>query len=180
MNEEEKTAPWARAYFNWLVPQVQEHGHQRHTYEDVLMLLHTKEFVWFVPNDHNRLEDGAQLRLEFLHEADAPDFVTLDFPVSVLEVLVALSRRLEFQAEGTPEGWAWQLMVNLGLDKMTDPLSTRKARKVDDILETLIWRTYDADGTGGFFPLAWPQDDQTKIEVWYQMHSYVIENTPHD
>jgi hypothetical protein len=49
---------------------------------------------------------------------------------------------------------------------------------VEEILYALIWRTYDPDGVGGFFPLAWPKEDQTKIEIWYQMNAYAKEIHP--
>lgn len=177
-SQAEKLAHWGRAYFHWLEPQVREGGHQRRTYSDVLMLLQTKEFVWQVPNDDNRIQDGLDLRTEFLHEAGAPSYVVLDAPCSVLEVLVGISRRLAFMAEGSQEGWAWQLLVNLELHRMHDPLSHRKTAQVDEILERLIWRNYNPDGTGGFFPLSWPEEDQTKVEIWYQMSAYVEEIHP--
>lgn len=175
---EEKLAEWGRAYFHWLTEQIDTQERRRATHNDVLMLLHTKEFVWTVPNDDNRVQDGRDLRGEFLREIRAPSTVVLENPVTVLEVLIALSRRVAFAAGGTAEGWAYQLMVNLDLAKMTDPLSSRKASRTDEILEALIWRTYNPDGSGGFFPLSWPEEDQTKVELWYQMSAYVNEIHP--
>jgi hypothetical protein len=58
---------------------------------------------------------------------------------------------------------------------MTDPLTENKVRKVHHILERLIWRQYREDGLGGFFPLNWPDKDQTQVEIWYQMQKYVTE-----
>jgi hypothetical protein len=171
-------AKWTRAYFHWLEAQVREEGHQRRTYTDLLMLMHSKEFVWLIPNDDNRIHDGMDLRREFIHETEAPNWVKFEEPCSVLEVLVGLSRRVAFAAGGNAEGWAWQLLINLDLERMSDPLSQRKAAKVDQILEALIWRTYNPDGSGGFFPLSWPEEDQTKIELWYQMSAYVNEIHP--
>jgi hypothetical protein len=49
---------------------------------------------------------------------------------------------------------------------------------VEDILDTCIWRTYQPDGQGGFFPLAWPEEDQTKVELWYQIAAYIDELHP--
>jgi hypothetical protein len=31
---------------------------------------------------------------------------------------------------------------------------------------------------GGLFPLAWTDDDQTQIELWYQMAEYIEEIHP--
>jgi hypothetical protein len=158
-----------RRYFRWLKRQIRIPSEK--TYNDLLDELHQKEFVWIVPNDHNRLADAFDLRREFLGEGHQIS----RHGVSTLEVLVALSRRLEFQAGGKAKVWAWQLIENLDLHHMTDPLSKRKRQLVDELLEALIWRTYDRDGTGGFFPIAWPQEDQTKVEIWYQMAGYVNE-----
>jgi hypothetical protein len=58
---------------------------------------------------------------------------------------------------------------------MTTPLTEERSQAIDDILDSVIWRTYSPDGRGGFFPLNQPQEDQRKIEIWYQMNKYVIE-----
>src|SRR4051794_10175629 len=167
------------AYFHWLVSQVREKEHETRTYWDLLRLMHEKEFVWIVPNDDNRIADALDLRREFLHEnRNRGDLTIEDFgPCSVLEVLIALSRRCEFNAPGdaTAEEWAWKLINNLRLSGKSDPLSRRGANKVDKILDALIWRTFHPSGEGGFFPLTWPQQNQAKIEIWAQMHAYLNE-----
>ena len=176
MNEQ-RIHQWATAYLHWLIPQVREGaGHQHKTYSDLLELMHAKEFVWLVPNDDNRIVDGLDLRAEFIDESDAPGDLSSEMlgACSVLEVLIGLA----FAAGGEEESWAWQLLDNLELVKMHDPISTRKARKTDEILETLIWRRYEPDGQGGFFPLAFPEEDQTKLEIWYQMSAYISEIHP--
>jgi hypothetical protein len=161
-----------RDYFLWLIEQVHEDGHQRTGYWGLFQILHDTEFVWMVPNDDNRVEDARQLRVEFAGTHGKPS-------VSVLEVLVALSRRVAWVASGTPEGWAWKLLCNLGLNKFRDPISNRKVQKVNDILYAVIWRTYAPDGVGGFFPLSDPIRDQRQVEIWYQMHAYVRESHPY-
>lgn len=170
------------AYFHWLVDQVREEGvsHHERTYWDVLRLMHSKEFVWMpeAGNDDNRISDGLDLRIEFFHENGARGTKKTFGPCSVLEVMIGISRRLAWSAGDGAEGWAWQLLRNLELHKMYDPLSRRKARRADEILETLIWRNYSPDGVGGFFPLAWPSGDQTRIEIWYQMNEYIGEIHP--
>lgn len=177
--QDSRNDPLAEAYFRWLKKQVQEDGHPRNTYDDLLRILHRTEFIWLVANDDNRIADGLDLRVEFLHtqrrRVDPDEYFG---PCSVLEVLVALSRRVAWLADGSAEGWGWQLLCNLELHKFRDPLSQRKTRRVEDILHALIWRTYDPDGSGGFFPLAWPRGDQTKIEIWYQMNAYAMEIHP--
>lgn len=160
----------AEAYLGWLGTQIRSSRDYLH----LLRIMLDKEFVWLVPNDDNRIGDGLEVRKEFTRETG----VIYEGPCSVLEVLVGLSRRLEFMAGGEAAGWAYQLLENLELHKLYGSLGPRKIIKADEALETLVWRTYSPDGTGGFFPLAWPNEDQTKVEIWYQMAAYVEEIHP--
>jgi len=174
----------AEDYLRWLEPQLKdEFVNQGETYWDLLRIMFDKDFdkdgVWLVPNDDNRLADGLDLRTEFCYayhiRADALRSLK---PASFLEVFIGLSRRLAFIAGGTPRGWAWQFLVNLELTRMTDPLSRYKVRRVNDIMDTVIQRTYQPNGLGGFFPLSWPEEDQRQVELWYQMAAYIDEIHP--
>lgn len=165
-------------YFEWLVDQVGS----GEGYTPLLKLLHDKEFIFIIPNDENRREDALDLRVEFLrddqHESDsiiASGTRFLHPYCSVLEVLIALSRRLEFMTDGSALGWAVTLLENLEIHKMQGDLDEDQVRYVDEILERLLWRNYQADGMGGFFPLSWPEEDQRQVELWYQMSTYVDE-----
>jgi hypothetical protein len=167
-------------YFTWLTDRIDFNFGRSNgkAYVDLMCILHSTEFVWVVPNDDNRVEDAAALRQQFLDEtgitAPPRDFLQ-DRPFSVLEVLLGLSSRCAFNGGGTPPNWAWRLIENLDLHNMSDPVTTRKHEKITDILETLIYRTYEPDGSGGFFPLTHPRDDQRKVEIWYQMNAYLDE-----
>ncbi len=167
-------------YLAWLEIQIRdENGTRGRSYWDLLRLMYEKEFLSFVANDDNRIADGLDLRIEFCYAQHIrPNALRNLGPCTFLEVLIGLSRKLAFAVGGNSVGWAWQLVINLELHMMTDPLPSRKARKTNDILDTVINRTYDPDGSGGFFPLAWPEDDQTKIELWYQMAAYIDEMHP--
>ena len=167
------TREFAERYYNWLCKQVIIEGKDHKDYDGLFRHLHAKDFVWIVPNDDNRIGDVYEMRREFWGEGNRVP----KHEVSMLEVIVALSRRLEFIAGGEKEIWAGQLLKNTGLDKMYDPVGTVKTQRIEAIIEALIWRLYDRDGTGGFFPLRNPKEDQTKVEIWYQMNAYVIEHT---
>lgn len=157
-------------YYEWLVAQVDIPNGK--TYAGLFERIHNVEFVWTVPNDDNRIQDGLDLRLEFANER----VIDLNLETAtMLEILISLSRRAAFTGGGHPERWAWQFLKNLRLYKISDPLTEEKTKRINDILDTLIWRTYRPDGKGGFFPLKNPMDDQTKIELWYQMNVYVME-----
>lgn len=158
-------------YYAWLVSQIDIPNNR--TYNDLFERMHNLEFVWIVPNDDNRVQDGLDLRHEFLN--GAREELNLDV-VSILEILIGLSRRVAFTAGGDATRWAWKLIKNIHLHKMSDPLTDAKANKIDEVLYSLVWRTYYSNGVGGFFPLHWPKEDQTKVEIWYQMNAYVNEN----
>jgi hypothetical protein len=59
-----------QVYFTWLCDRVNYcYGRNRNkTFLDLMGQLHSKEFVWVVPNDDNRLEDAENLRYQFVHE----------------------------------------------------------------------------------------------------------------
>lgn len=176
MTTQTNLAKLREAYFQWLINQVQ-HGQ---VYLGLLRLMHQREFVWLVPNDDNRLADGTSLRVEYLNQIHQRQRLAKEHfgPCSILEVLISISRRLEFIAGGSPDVWALNLLDNLKLLDMLDPLSHNQARKIEKVLDKLIWRTYRPDGYGGFFPLRHPPEDQTKAEIWYQMAAYVNEIHP--
>ena len=135
-----------------------------------------KEFVWFVPNDDNRLEDGRLLRFDFIAEEELDvEREWIEQGCSFLEMLVALVTRLTFE-DGTPKNaWFMELLNNLGLTECTDAEPYPPA-DIEDILDRVIWRTYRANGRGGLFPLRRPKQDQREVEIWYQLSAYLIEN----
>jgi hypothetical protein len=158
-------------YFQWLTSQIELPADNPHTYNDLFTRMHEIEFVWSVPHDDDRVQDGLNLRNQFLNGRR----YKFTSGVSVLEVLIALSIRVAFTAGGYAPIWAWQLIENLHLDRRFDPFTKGRAERVDETLETLIWRTYQRDGKGGFFPLNQALEDQTKVDIWNQMNMYVNE-----
>jgi hypothetical protein len=177
--------PISGDYLPWLASQIrgEDDGHPGRTYDALVTIMFEKEFVWLVPNDDNRKADGLALRRVFCNEYNIPMGDISEFldkerpnpPCSFLEVLIGLSRRLEFNAGGSANRWAWVLMHNLELHRITDPVGRAKARRAHAILDRCIWRHYDPDGRGGFFPLAHATEDQRQVEIWYQMAEYISE-----
>lgn len=162
-------------YYLWLTQKI--HIPNGKNYLDLFERLHNFEFVWTVPNDDNRVQDGIDLRSEFLDIRGGGE-INLS-GATFLEVLIALSRRMAFIADGGHRSsqWAWVLLKNVRLHKFSDPLTPQRAARVDEILHDLVWRNYSPDGRGGFFPLQSPDVDQTKIEIWHQLNAYVSEMT---
>lgn len=169
-------------YFRWLYAHVSDPNQiqPHHTYWEMLKQLHQKEFVYVVANDDNRCMDGRQLRDDFRLYWDEEREPLADFwlamPCSMLEMLIALTDRLEFQTDQPPEYWFWILLSNLKIADFNDARYDTVARGfIDEALEQVIWRTYSYDGRGGLFPLRHAQQDQRKLEIWFQMHSYLLE-----
>jgi len=169
--------PIESLYFNWLVGKVTD-PHARtpsQTHWNLLRELHNTEFVWTVARDDNRAEDGISLRSEFLiqtgYEADSD---WLDIPCSVFEMIYGLSRRAAYIDDRHPYEWFWEIMSNLGIAELTDAIRIMPS-SVKDVLDNLVWRTYDRNGHGGMFPLLGARQDQRKVEIWYQLESYLAE-----
>lgn len=172
-------------YYEWLKEMVDS----SEQYQLLIEALHEKEFRYFVPNDDNRAFEGRQLREQFCDEMNI-EYVEsyFDFECTMLEMLIALSFRCEAimsdkEFNVKAEEWFWKILHNVGLDDFTDDYyvwdafaPNWNADEVDDILERIINRTYDKDGSGGLFPLNKSRKDQRKVEIWYQMNVYLVEN----
>lgn len=170
------TQPLDEEYFHWLHRQVGS-GRKNHTY--LLERLFCKEFVWHIPNDDNRAADGRELRQEFLHETGISDPPAnwMWLGCSMLEMMVALARRLAFEGDGEPRVWFWEMIRNIGLYHMTVKGKNfpTNVDMIDEVLDRIIWRNYNSDGSGGLFPLQFPGEDQRGVEIWYQMNAYLLE-----
>lgn len=170
--------PLDELYFQWLYSQVGDPSikNPARTYWRMLRLLFIKEFVWLIPNDDNRIEDGRDLRYEFVDQQGLtnvdPGWMKLG--CSMLELLIGLSRRLSFEDEREPSVWFWEMIRNLGLEVYSDDAELPED-KIEDILDQVIWRTYTRTGRGGLFPLRHAYGDQRDIELWYQLSAYVLE-----
>jgi hypothetical protein len=174
------TEPLDELYFRWLCAQVTnvKLKNPARTYWSLLRQLHSKEFVWIIPNDDNRLEDGRDLRYEFVETEGLSDVdhEWLSLGCSMLEMLVGLARRLAFEDDNNPaDVWFWHMLDNLDLRRCTDK-SNYDMQDVEEILDNVIWRTYSRNGRGGLFPLKHADQDQREVELWYQQSAYLLEN----
>jgi len=171
--------PLDELYLQWLYGQVDNEREKApsRSHWSIFRLLFKTEFVWIIANDDNRVEDGKALRYAFLHELglDTVDRDWMETGCSFLEMLIALSSRCAFEADGTTQEWFWHFMETLDLAIYTDNMQIPH-EDVEEILNTVIYRTYRRDGTGGLFPLRHSRRDQKDVEIWYQMNAYLIEN----
>lgn len=163
-------------YLEWLYDQVLVRAQRGATYWKLLSQMYKTEFTWFIPNDGNRAEDGKDLRVEWMRQVDIDaSGHWLDLSCSFLEMLVALARRMCFEAEYTPQHWFWHLLENLGFEDCHDGSGYSRSY-VQRRMRIVMDRTYDGDGNGGLFPLRDPEEDQRQIELWYQMSAYLLQD----
>ena len=166
-------------YFNYLKSLVEpQRGKQ---FGSLLKHLYETEFYFSIDNDGNRSEDGLLLRDEYCERYGD---VLIPNPCCILEMLIGVSRRLEFIFFGSryerPYGeWFWILIDNLGLEYFDNAqIDYLGLEEVNTILDIWMHRTYDRSGEGGLFPLRRAKVDQRKVEVWFQMMAWVAENYP--
>lgn len=163
-------------YFDWLLELVEVDRHR-----ELCRIMFEKEFLVVVEMDHNRVSDALQMRQEFIEEtADIVEGLDLymNKPVSVLEILVVLSVKM-CDITGEPEKSCFDIMIsNLDLYRYGDEyaFSGRELYEIDKILTDFVNRNITKKGHGGIFPLKKGRKDQTKRELWYQMHDYLTEN----
>lgn len=172
------TEPLENLYFNWLCNKIisNENPTPSLTYWRLLRTLHNTEFVWTLSGDDNRAEEGLELRLEFLVQADISDRPEWrrNPGCSVLEMFVAFSRRTAYVTDPSAKEWFWLFIENLGLIKYNDAVfKDEHVLIVADKLDRFIWRTYGSNGY--LFPLKKPKDDQRTVELWYQFSYYETE-----
>lgn len=169
-------------YFNWLCMLVEADGLSE-PHDLLLADLYNIDFYSLIPHDESRATDGLALREEYYCEVNYPRYVSIKRDCSVLEMLVALARRMDYET-GNPDyptdttvEWFWKLLDNLGLFVFSDRRYRRLGGSdaVGEIVENLLERDYKSDGEGGLFPLKSCIDDQTQVEIWDQMHSYLLE-----
>lgn len=166
-------------YLTWLYSQVAEVKTRKssRTFWNLFRQLFSTEFAWLVPNDDNRAEDGRELRCEWAANTKAEvDSNWLSLGCSFLELLIGLSRRLAFETDTNASDWFWHLINNLGLLGYHDR-SNFKAESVEEITSRVIWRTYNRDGNGGLFPLRHTTKDQRRVEIWYQLSEYLLQDS---
>lgn len=160
MSEEEQ------GYFDWLCGLVcGKHGRRAATWNRLLLYLYRRGFTALMDMDENRAMDGLDLRREHGYISDRP--------CSVLEMMVALSRRCEVHIMSDPEygdrtpQWFWEMVENLGLGDMDNYAfdESRAARIIDRFLA----RRYRANGKGGLFTIPNCPYDLRQVDIWYQM-----------
>lgn len=165
-------------YVHWLFDSI---GNPAGQYTGVLSVLFGYDFIVFVPNDENRVVEGLNLRQTY-RDVKRVDFVYDRPNCSVLEMMIGLSLKMNqtFYDPAKPEQgpyWFWFMFNNLGLDKYPNSTFYVGSNKleVENIVHCFVSRSYGPSGHGGLFPLDGSVEDQTQVEVWNQMHAWVVD-----
>lgn len=170
-------------YFDWMYQLVANDRYSNQSYRKLLAKLHSTEFVYSIPMDGNRAEDGVDLRYRFGRKCyfdDAEVESALDDgPCSVLEMMVALSIRCEEHIMYDPDigdrtgEWFWGMIESLGLADMDD--ARYKRAFVEKAIARFLFRGYRRNGKGGLFTVKKCRRDMRSMEIWYQMCWYLDE-----
>lgn len=168
-------------YFNWLCHIVCGDDRFRlKSYCNLLNVLYDREFVWYIPNDENRAEEGITLRSRFACDIGYDQneiFICMSGPCTVLEMMVALAIRCEENIMDDPEigdrttQWFWGMVCSLGLLDMCDGYFN--INNVDHILDIFLDRQYSRTGEGGLFTIKNCTSDLRDIEIWHQLCWYL-------
>lgn len=159
------------AYFKWLCAKVLDYDTRN--YLPLMEILFKTEFTAFIIEDEHRIADAMELRREFISKRPRQNHVLEQLPCSIFELFIAFSDRAEFQTYIPAKDWFWEFLKNLGLDQF-ERISDSDVPKIEDILHTFTWRIYEPTGHGGIFPLDETNNDQRKVELWYQFNEYII------
>ena len=163
-------------YREWLWTLV---GEPSPRYSQLFSIGWHTDFIYYIPNDQNRAQDGIALRGYFETETSIrlPDLGEC----KMIEFLIALSRRMndilyDFRDPNRTADYFWELIDNIDLTIDYEP----PIEYEEDIIRAfhiINHREYDRWGNGGsLFPLRKPYKDQRKTEIWYQMMAYLQEN----
>ena len=179
------------SYFQWLCDLVRCDQDDK-SYYDLLGMMYETPFEVKIDNDINRAVDGNELKGAYILDVyGAEEQKNIDFHMpaeqncSILEMIMGISKRMAFElAEDESEDcdfykYFWEIIENLGLkqyddDQFGDSLARCKI-EIREILNKLNERKYKKSGEGGMFPLLFPEKNQKKVEIWYQMQAYINE-----
>jgi len=171
-------------YKSWLINTACDLMSQYGSYQKLFEYLSERVFYSKILQDGNREADGKDLRYRFTEQSNGlytyrDVYLYLDFPVSVLEVILALALRIEehimgdLNAEDRTSFWLYSMIESIGLSGMDD--NHFYLIEADRAIDILLDRAYQRNGRGGLFTVNNPSIDMRKHEIWYQMCWYLEE-----
>lgn len=109
------------------------------------------DFAWYIPEDEDKAIQALRMRDEYCYETSMP--MPRQAPVSFLEVFVSITDTLTAMLYQDREDFTKSILLNLGARSYSDDvrLPSEIHEAALDIAETVMYRTYGRNGTGGFF-----------------------------
>lgn len=155
-------------YFDWLYyVYISEKNDEL---KPLVLRLFFEDFLWVLEADSNRATCGLDLREQYYN---ATGFWPLEGPCSFLEMVCALADRmvdLVDYEECSVRDCVFTMLKNAGF--MGDHIS------VKTIVKRINDRTYNRHGKGSLFFCPSTKYNFRKLEIWYQMQEYVLEEQP--
>lgn len=169
-------------YFRWLYDKIDRTDN---SYLSLMDILFSIPFTYDITMDANREGDIQQLQEQFIWEfPDAADTVPPIF--SMFELIINLSRTMEYQSLLDHEvddirPFFWDLIDNLGFMDFTDDFMSQYPNTQYVIRQTIhdvLNHNYNPySGSGSLFPVTEYGRDRTKMELWDQMASYILQES---
>ena len=170
------------SYFEWLCCLVENEEYSGgRSYTKLFRYLHETEFIYSIPMDANRFEDGVDLRYRFAYEHGHDNRIVAlyldDRACSVLEMMAALSLKCEEHIMYDPElgdrtgEWFWGMFKSMKLDSMDDTHFDEEY--VKQTVAKCLERRYTKNGKGGFFTIPKCPCDLRTTDIWRQLCWYM-------
>lgn len=171
-------------YKDWLYFLAFESEPERERYSLLLDNLYKIQFFSLNPRDTNRIYDAIDFRYRFGDELCIPreiiDKELKENPVSVLEVMIALAfycyenvSQYSLNCQMDASSWFKDMLKSLGILDMTN--QNFSSDIFLEIIRKFMWGDIERNGKGGLFTIENSNIDMRKLELWYQMNSYITE-----
>ena len=161
-------------YFYWLLHRVRNRSHYK-----LLRFLFETAYIFTIPMDENRADDGIQLRYEYIYEKgiNEDEFRYLNEPCNLFEMMLALAVRISLIMDNPNKGddthvWFWKMISNLGLNKSTD--NNFNLDYVQNVIRHFLTRKYGPNGRGGLFFVR-SEKHIEDLQLWEQAMLYLNE-----
>lgn len=170
----------SRIYFEWMSRVVTKDTVNEDIYTNLLQELYETPFIFVVPMDENRYNDGINLRSEFAYETNKDPEIIFEAletrPCTVLEMMIALTIRInnimdDIEVGDRFKSWFWGMVDNLGLYGMTN--ERYSSEFVDLVISKFLNRQYRNEGAGSLFPNAHNLPNYNQIQIWDQAMHYL-------
>ena len=123
------------------------------------------DFAWYIPEDEDKAIQALRMRDEYCYETSMP--MPRQAPASFLEVFVSITDTLTAMLYQDRADFTKSILLNLGARSYSDDvrLPSEIHEAALNIAETVIYRTYSRNGTGGLFRIPGADILETPLTV---------------